>query len=40
MAMDNLADAFLDEIRDVLSAERQLVKALPKMIDAASASEL
>lgn len=31
MALDSLADAFYDELRDVLSAERQLVKALPKI---------
>ena len=40
MSLNNLADAFYDELRDVLSAERQLVKALPKMIKATSNEKL
>lgn len=40
MPRENLADAFYAELRDILSAERQLVKALPKMADAASSPEL
>jgi ferritin-like metal-binding protein YciE len=40
MARENLADAFYAELRDILSAERQLVKALPKMAEAASSAEL
>ena len=40
MALKNLADAFHDELRDVLSAERQLVKALPKMAKHASCERL
>jgi ferritin-like metal-binding protein YciE len=40
MARENLADAFYAELRDILSAERQLVKALPKMAVAATSSEL
>ncbi len=40
MALKNLADAFHDELRDVLSAERQLVKALPKMAKHASCESL
>ena len=40
MSMRTLADAFHDELRDVLSAEKQLVKALPKMIKAASCEKL
>jgi len=35
-----LHDLFLDEIKDLYSAEKQLVKALPKMIKKASSSEL
>ena len=31
MFLENLSDAFYDELRDVLSAERQLVSALPEM---------
>ncbi|TWT53826.1 hypothetical protein Pla22_14590 [Rubripirellula amarantea] len=40
MSMKTLADAFYDELRDVLSAEKQLVKALPKMIKKASCEKL
>ncbi len=40
MAMDDLRGLFVDELRDVLSAERQLVKALPKMAKAAASPEL
>jgi ferritin-like metal-binding protein YciE len=36
MALKSLADAFHDELRDVLSAEKQLLKALPKMSKAAT----
>ena len=40
MALDSLADAFHDELRDLLSAEKQLTKALPKMVKQASSDEL
>ena len=40
MSLNTLADAFYDELRDVLSAERQLIKALPKMAKNASSDEL
>ena len=40
MALDSLADAFYDELRDVLSAEKQALKAMPKMRKAASCEEL
>lgn len=40
MSIENLADAFYDELRDVLSAEKQLVKALPKMAKNATSKEL
>ncbi len=40
MALTTLADAFYDELRDVLSAEKQLLKALPKMAKKASSDEL
>ncbi|MCA9170357.1 MAG: ferritin-like domain-containing protein [Planctomycetales bacterium] len=40
MSLDNLADAFYDELRDVFSAEKQLVKALPSMVKHASSPEL
>ena len=39
--MDNdLQELFLDELADVLNAEQQLLKALPKMAKAAEAAEL
>jgi ferritin-like metal-binding protein YciE len=40
MAMRTLEDCFQDELRDVLSAEKQLVKALPKMAKGAGSDEL
>ncbi len=36
----NLREAFLDEIRDVYHAEKQLLKALPKLANAATDGEL
>ena len=35
-----LHDAFVDELRDTYDAERQITKALPKMVKAASSAEL
>ena len=35
-----LHDAFIDEIRDAYDAEKQLIKALPKMVKAATSPEL
>jgi len=40
MPLKSLEDLFLDELRDTLSAEKQLVKALPKMAAAASLPHL
>jgi len=40
MDLKNLRDLYIEEIKDLYSAERQLVKALPKMAKAASAPEL
>lgn len=40
MALQSLADAFHDELRDILSAEKQLLKALPKMAKKASSEDL
>src|SRR6187401_1265433 len=40
MSMDSLKDLYIDELRDLYSAENQLVKALPKMAKKASAPEL
>ncbi len=38
--MKSLEEAFIDELKDVLSAEKQLTKALPKMAKKASSSAL
>ncbi len=40
MSLDSLEDAFYDELCDVYHAEKQLVKALPKMVKAASSKKL
>jgi ferritin-like metal-binding protein YciE len=40
MSIANLEDLFLHELRDVLDAERQITKALPKMKKAATSEEL
>src|SRR6476619_2288910 len=40
MADKNFHEAFLDELRDAYDAEKQLVKALPKMAKAADDEEL
>jgi ferritin-like metal-binding protein YciE len=37
---ETLHDAFIDELRDVYDAEKQLIKALPKMAKAAESDEL
>ncbi len=38
--MKTLEDFFMDELKDVYSAEKQITKALPKMAKTASAEEL
>jgi len=40
MSIDSLADAFYDELCDVYHAEKQLLKAIPKMAKKASSKEL
>src|SRR6185437_7697068 len=40
MELENLQQLYLDELRDLYSAENQLVKALPKMARAATARSL
>src|SRR6185369_18089364 len=35
-----LHDAFIDELRDAYDAEKQIIKALPKMVKAATSPEL
>jgi ferritin-like metal-binding protein YciE len=40
MALHSLRDLFLDELKDLYDAEKQLLKALPKMAKASSAPQL
>src|SRR5207245_3125482 len=40
MPNDNLKKLYVDELKDLFSAENQLLKALPKMAKAASSEEL
>ena len=40
MSLDSLADAFYDELCDIYHAEKQLLKALPKMIKKATDEKL
>jgi ferritin-like metal-binding protein YciE len=40
MAVSNLEELFVHELRDVLDAEKQILKALPKMVKAADSEEL
>ncbi len=40
MAGSNLRDALVDEIKDIYNAEKQVVKALPKMVKGATNDEL
>src|SRR5580700_9836872 len=40
MKMESLHDLYLSELSDLYSAEKQIVKALPKMIEKAESAEL
>jgi ferritin-like metal-binding protein YciE len=40
MAAENLKELFVEEVRDIYDAEKQLTKALPKMAKAAGSDEL
>jgi ferritin-like metal-binding protein YciE len=40
MSINNLEDLFLHELKDVLDAERQITKALPKLAKGAESEEL
>ena len=40
MALESLQDLFINELKDVYNAEKQIVTALPKMAKAATAPEL
>lgn len=40
MAITNLEEVFVHELRDILDAERQILKALPKLAKAAESDEL
>ncbi len=40
MSVDSMEKLFVDELRDLYSAETQIAKALPKLVKAASSGEL
>jgi ferritin-like metal-binding protein YciE len=40
MSVESLQDLLLDELKDLYSAEKQIVRALPKIIKAVSAAEV
>jgi ferritin-like metal-binding protein YciE len=40
MSLETLQDLYLDQLRDLYSAERQIIEALPKMVDIASHAQL
>jgi ferritin-like metal-binding protein YciE len=40
MKLNTLEDLYVHELKDLLSAEQQIIKALPKMAKAASSKEL
>lgn len=40
MSLDNLHDLYIEKIKDLYSAENQIIKALPKMIKGATTPEL
>ncbi len=40
MKLKNLQDLYIEELRDIYNAEAQIIKALPKVIDAATSEEL
>jgi ferritin-like metal-binding protein YciE len=40
MELENLQDLYIHELRDLYSAESQIIQALPKMIKAASSDKL
>jgi ferritin-like metal-binding protein YciE len=40
MALENLRDLYVDKLKDLYSAENQIIKALPRMIKGATSTEL
>jgi len=40
MMLEDLMDLFVEELKDIYSAETQMVKALPKMVKAATSKDL
>ena len=40
MTKDSLQELYVDELKDIYSAEKQLTKALPKMAKAATSPDL
>lgn len=40
MSVDSIEKLFIEELRDLYSAENQITKALPKMVNAATSKDL
>ena len=40
MKIESLRDLYLEQLQDLYNAEQQLIKALPKMVKAASSEDL
>jgi ferritin-like metal-binding protein YciE len=40
MSVESLQELFLDELKDLYSAEKQITRALPKMVKAATSPKL
>jgi len=40
MSVDSMQELLIDELKDLYSAEKQIVRALPKLAKAASTPEL
>src|SRR4051794_35912603 len=40
MKLESLKDLYIEQLKDIYSAENQILEALPKMAEAASASDL
>jgi ferritin-like metal-binding protein YciE len=40
MSLSNLDDVFLEILKDTLDAEKQILKALPKMVKGAASEDL
>jgi ferritin-like metal-binding protein YciE len=40
MGVESLQELFLDELKDLYSAEKQITRALPKLVKAATSTKL